>query len=373
MGILDNEFAKLLFSGSPYMQSREREAVAQRQGEAFSGLLDQYRVPGDPNTPNPGPFALGTQEMNQAQLQQQGGFRGQGGLLSGGPPPDFYLRAAALPGYQQLAGQAQVGQQAMERQQQAQVWESQNMTLAQKTSADAQAQRDKWDQDRFNMGWNKAAGMTNAEYGNQQISRGQLGIAQGGLNLRQQEFNANYLPDPNRPGGFMPRPQQAQAPSGYQWAPDGTLAAIPGGPATKPSAEQEKAKAGLQTMLPSLELINQDKGNMGYTEAALGSIPGVGPTLAKWSQSGAEGRQRAAEGVFAANYIHAMSGAAASEAEVKRLTDSIFARPGDGAEAKEQKQANRNAIMQGQNILSGSKDATSKGPGSKTVDWSQLK
>ena len=95
----------------------------QKRGqEQYGNLLDEYRVPGDPNTPNPGPYALGQPEMNQAQQQQMGGFRGQGGLVSGGPPPEFYLRAAALPGYGGLAQQAQVGQQAMERQMQGQQW-----------------------------------------------------------------------------------------------------------------------------------------------------------------------------------------------------------------------------------------------------------
>jgi len=45
------------------------------------------------------------------------------GLLSGGqPPPAFYLQAGGIPGYEQMAMQAQTGQQAMQRQDRQNNW-----------------------------------------------------------------------------------------------------------------------------------------------------------------------------------------------------------------------------------------------------------
>jgi hypothetical protein len=151
--------------------------------ESYGKLLDEYRVPGDPNAM---PIGNNPSELDQAILQQQGGFRGAGGVLSGGPPPEFYLRAGALPGYQQMAQQAQVGQQAMDRQQQAQLWDSSNMSLAQKTAADAQAQRDKWEQQRREFEYTN---MSAAQKASNAIAQQQVGISAGHLGLAQQEFD----------------------------------------------------------------------------------------------------------------------------------------------------------------------------------------
>jgi len=200
----------------------------QKRGqEAYGNLLNEYRVPGDPNTPNPGPYAIGSPEMDQALMQQQGGFRGQGGLLSGGPPQEFYMRAAQLPGYQQLAQQAMVGQQAMERQMQGQQWEANNMSLAQKTQLDLTQQQQQWQRQRQEFEWNNPSAVQNAQIQN---ARGHLGVAQAGQKLQQQRFNAEFMPDPNNPKGFVPRPVQQvpKVPVGYQVTSDGAMVPIPG-------------------------------------------------------------------------------------------------------------------------------------------------
>jgi hypothetical protein len=82
---LDSTLGRVLFAGSEMDKLHQQE----KQKAAYKSLLGQYGV-----TEQPGPV---------------------GGLMSDQPvPPQFYLQAAAIPGYEQLAQQGQVGgQQAM--------------------------------------------------------------------------------------------------------------------------------------------------------------------------------------------------------------------------------------------------------------------
>jgi hypothetical protein len=201
----------------------------QRGREQYGNLLNEYRTPGDPNAL---PLGNNAAELDQSILARSGGFKGEGGVLSGGPPPEFYLRAGALPGYQNLAGQAQTGQQAMERQMQGQQWSSQNMTLAQKTDADMRQQQANWDQQRREFEWSNPSTAQQASIDNARaqtaISAGHLGLAGANQNLAQQRFNAEFMPAEG--GGFQPRPvpQQARVPAGYQSMADGSMIPIPG-------------------------------------------------------------------------------------------------------------------------------------------------
>jgi len=165
---------------------------ATEQGQQYEGLLNQYRVPGDPNTPNPGPYALGQPEMQQAQMQQQGGYRQASGLLGAAPPSDFFTRAAAIgPAYSGLATGAQSNIGAMERQMQGQYWESNNMSLAQKTSLDQQYQQQKWARERQEFEYNNLSAAQKASnalgWAGNAVAQGNLGVAQQGIALRQQE------------------------------------------------------------------------------------------------------------------------------------------------------------------------------------------
>lgn len=164
--------------------------VSQQQGASdYKKLEESYRQPADPSQL---PIGNTPEELDQNILKAQGGYRGAGGVLSGGPPSEFYLRAAALPGYQQLAQQAQVGQQAMERQMQGQQWDSNNMTLAQKTAADMNQQNTKWEQERRQFEWNNPSAVQNAQIQNARantgIAAGNLAINQAHLGLQQQKF-----------------------------------------------------------------------------------------------------------------------------------------------------------------------------------------
>lgn len=105
-GLFDNELMRFLVTPRAYFAQKDQERNAQQ----FQGLL--------------------------GSLQEQGPTQ-QGGLLqTRAPDQQFWLKAAMIPGYQQLAGQQlgydAAGGQAMARQQQQQTWESQNLTEAQR-------------------------------------------------------------------------------------------------------------------------------------------------------------------------------------------------------------------------------------------------
>lgn len=162
-----------------YLIDRSDRQAAQQQ---YSDLLGSYYQPGDPNQL---PIGNTPQELDQSIQRQQGGYRGPGGVLSGGPPQEFYMRAAALPGYQQLAQQAMVGQQAMDRQIQNQIWQQTEIPLAQKATIDAQLQQQQWERDRREFEW------TNPSWAQQQSAWAQRqNVAQGWAsnNIAQQRL-----------------------------------------------------------------------------------------------------------------------------------------------------------------------------------------
>lgn len=105
-GLFDNELARFLITPRAYFAQQDQA----KQVEQFKGLL--------------------------GGLQQQGPTQPGGVLQSKAPDQQFWLQAATIPAFQQLASQqlgyeAQGGQ-ALARQQQAQQWESQNLTEAQR-------------------------------------------------------------------------------------------------------------------------------------------------------------------------------------------------------------------------------------------------
>jgi hypothetical protein len=190
-------------------------------------------------------------------MPPQSGFVGQGGLVTGGPPPDFYLRAGGIPGYQNLVQQTQVGQQAWDRQKDDQYWRSNTMTLAEKTNQDRLLANDKWERDYKMLSFNPQAGMTNYEYMTGQNQAGMLGVARqnagtnaGQLGIARQEFEAKYPVNPVT-GQREPRPEYAKPPANYQYGPDGVLTPIPG------SAPYVTARSELDPQVSLLNNIDQ--------------------------------------------------------------------------------------------------------------------
>lgn len=117
-GILDSDFMRFLTNNSGYWEQRDKAKAA----EQFGGLL-------------------GT-------LEQQGPSQpGQEGLLGmREPDQQFWLKAAQIPGYEDMASQqlgyTAAGSQAMARQQQQQQYEAGNMSLLDRSRLFLEQQRD---------------------------------------------------------------------------------------------------------------------------------------------------------------------------------------------------------------------------------------
>jgi len=123
-GLLDLLTARI----SPAYYQRQQQLEDQK---AFQGLLGEYQKPQyqpqDAIAANAGPTQTST-------------VQGRGGLLDPATQQEFLYRAAAIPGYDQLAGamaqnlgagqrQGQVGQQQLDQQAQKQLWYRDNMDL----------------------------------------------------------------------------------------------------------------------------------------------------------------------------------------------------------------------------------------------------
>lgn len=116
-GILDSDFMRFLTNNDSYWRRKDQAQAA----EQFQGLL--------------------------GSLEQQGPTQPGGGVLQArAPDQQFWLKAAMIPEYQQLAGQqlgyGAAGEQAMQRQMQQQQYEGGNLTLMQQMQIRAQQAQD---------------------------------------------------------------------------------------------------------------------------------------------------------------------------------------------------------------------------------------
>jgi len=123
MGILDNEFMRLVLSGSPYMRSRERERIKDQRAGELKTLIGQRYEPG----------------QGQGMLENRGLM---GGKLT---PEQFAVGAMAIPGYEQM-GASMYNQQARQRwgtqeNQAARDWSKSNMSMADLARLDAMEQQ----------------------------------------------------------------------------------------------------------------------------------------------------------------------------------------------------------------------------------------
>jgi hypothetical protein len=112
-GLLDSDFMRFLTDNKGYWNKRDQEQAAGQ----YQGLL--------------------------GSLEQQGPTQpGQGLLGSREPDQQFWLKAAAIPGYEQMAGQQlgyeAAGNQAMGRQMQQQQYEGSHLSMAQRLQAELQ-------------------------------------------------------------------------------------------------------------------------------------------------------------------------------------------------------------------------------------------
>lgn len=225
-------------------QNFAREDAAAKE---LGGLLAEKWQPGNQDAMI-GPWAQGDPMLAQGLQQRQGGFRQASGLLGAMPDSATYLEAATrIPALTNtLVSTAQQQQAAMDRQVQEQTYRQHNMSaaeLANYTLATETQRINTANQDR-NFGVNVAQLEQQAR--NDQANRA---IQAQGQAIQGATFNANYLPDPNRPGQFMPRPSGPSVPSGYMPGPGGRVDPIPGTAPYLAGAQEKQVQSQLLTNL----------------------------------------------------------------------------------------------------------------------------
>jgi len=189
-GIMD--FLEPLWSASYYTNKRTED-----RAKEFKGLLGQY-----------------------GQTDVQGPVQPGGILQAPTLPPQFYMQAAAIPGYEQYGLQGQQGQQAMERQQQGQSWQQNNMTASQ--AAQLEEQQRQWNnlspyqQEQIRISQQNADTSAFGNYNMTPYQQAQVDISQQNANTSAAQAGnanvpklpANYMPNPNGPG-ILPIPGSA--------------------------------------------------------------------------------------------------------------------------------------------------------------------
>jgi hypothetical protein len=164
------------------------------------------------------------------------------------------------------------------------------------------------------------------------------------------------------------------APSGYQWNPDGTQSFIPGGPAdpstqAKTTEAQRRNQQLASVIQPELAAVEQNWAELanGANQAG-GMIPGVGNALTS------PGYQQASNSLatIAQSYLYSVSGAAATDAEVRKIVDSVTPKPFESQQSIDAKLA-RIRQMADAVIQAGGGGAQQPAPGGQTssgLQWS---
>lgn len=119
------------------------------------------------------------------------------------------------------------------------------------------------------------------------------------------------------------------APAGYQWNPDGTQSFIPGGPAdpstqAKTTEAQRRNQQLASVIQPELAAVEQNWAELANPgNQAGGMVPGFGNAITS------PGYQQASNSLatIAQSYLYSVSGAAATDAEVKKIVDSVTPKP----------------------------------------------
>ena len=153
---------------------------------------------------------------------------------------------------------------------------------------------------------------------------------------------------------FNERPSDVKPPAGYRFKADGTLETIPGGPAANGKGlteSQGKATAYLGQMRAAEETLAQLggaqdtlKGQVGVSLARGGANIMAGPKSQQVNQ---------AQEQWAESFLRFKTGAAATEAEVKRNINTFFPKFGDGRDVVLQKARMREQAMADIGIVAG--------------------
>lgn len=213
--------------------------------------------------------------------------------------------------------------------------------------------------------------MTPGEIASNKIAQGNLGVNQANLGISRQRLGIDQqkLALEQQNGG-------QKAPAGYRYNADGSLTAIPGGPGDKtlnPTEVQGKAalfgtRAAEANKILS-DLSAQGINTPGLIKQAAEGLPLVGNVAAMGINSlpqqlgGPSAKQQQVEQAqrdFVNAVLRQESGAAISESEFQNAKKQYFNQPGDSAEVKAQKAANRKTAIEGFKNMAG--------PIGKTID-----
>jgi hypothetical protein len=152
--------------------------------------------------------------------------------------------------------------------------------------------------------------------------------------------NVEYLisqgMDPQQAIGMVFGPQQGNAPSGYQWTPDGALSPIPGGPATIPTEGERSSASYAERMGFAEDLIEAHEQQHGVFK------PNFWNKLApNWVQTEEAQNYRNAADQWVRAKLRKVSGAAISDTEWESEFRTFFPQPGDSPSVIAQKRAAR--------------------------------
>lgn len=170
-----------------------------------------------------------------------------------------------------------------------------------------------------------------------------------------------------------PQAGLGNAPAGYQWNPDGTQSYIPGGPAdpstqAKTTEAQRRNQQLASVIQPELQSVERnwdalaDGGNQTW-----GSNPvTAGMASPEYQQA------RNSLNVIAQSYLYSVSGAAATDAEVQKIVDSVTPKPFESPQSIAAKKARiqqmADAVIQAGGGVSA--PTTSAGQTSTGLQWS---
>ena len=156
------------------------------------------------------------------------------------------------------------------------------------------------------------------------------------------------------------RPTEAKAPSGYKINPDGSLSAIPGGPADpalkSPTESQGNALLFGTRALASHQVLGEIGTGYNPMKTAIARgveyIPGAN-ALSNAALNSNEQRVVQAQRDFVNAILRKESGAAISQSEFNNAQKQYFPQVGDKPEVLAQKQANRELAIKGMQSIAG--------------------
>jgi len=134
-------------------------------------------------------------DREQLLFDQGSGPINPGLLAEFSPSNELLARASALPGRENLLNTVAQGENALRLQKQGQIWDNENMTLAQKTALEATQQQRQWEQSRREFEFNNPSAVQQAQLNAQQQG---FGLQQQGIDLQREQFGVQQEANRNK-------------------------------------------------------------------------------------------------------------------------------------------------------------------------------